>query len=392
MRVLRFQMHGLKLHESETLSMDLYASDNVRSTSFTYEALGNGSPVRILTTIGIAGINASGKTTALRALDLVLCIANGKQIGSIANDLMPLIGMVKDSLNTDIIFEHEHHIYRLTSELKHDPHSTGGFSFVRETLAIFPRRMSKAMLSKAFTDLKWKTLTTRGIGVPGQNGELTREVLDYLPNDRSISGALVKGSASNVMANLTPLLPSFVLNPVPQVFSLFDPSIESIFAEGERLHLKFKGEDSDYEMNPMSLINTVSAGTLRGSFILSQALTVLSTGGYLLVDEIENSINKQLVFTIMDLFASSATNPRGAVLVFTTHYPELLDHFTRKDNIWFAVRRSSGFSLVHLADNLSRADVKKSVAFFANEIQGTAPSAKMVRQLRDFTKEIVNAR
>ena len=393
MRVLRFRVKGLRLHESDTLSMDLYASDNVRSRSFTHDAMGSGSPIRTLTAIGIAGINVSGKTTALRVLDLVLCIARGGQIGSVAGDMAPLYGMVGDRLDVDVIFEHGHQVYRLTSLLRHDQaRANGPLFFEREVLSRFSGRMSKAKLARAFSDGGWVASTTRGVGVPGRDGELSKDVLDYLPDDRSISGALVREQTPLVMTYLAPLLPALTLTPSPEVFGLFDPSIESISADREQIHLKFHGDSMDYEMNPLSVINVLSAGTLRGSTILSEALTVLGKGGYLLVDEIENSINKQLVFAMMDLFASPATNPHGSVLVFTTHYPELLDHFTRKDNIWFAVRRGSGFALAHLADSLSRTDVKKSVAFFANNVPGTAPSARAVRQLREFARGVADAR
>lgn len=109
------------------------------------------------------------------------------------------------------------------------------------------------------------------------------------------------------------------------------------------------------------------------------------------MDELENSINKQLVFTIMDLFASPVTNPHGATLLFSTHYPELLDHFTRKDSIWFAVRDGKGFALRNLGAYLGRTDLKKSVSFFANRVPGTAPSYAAVRALQDYAERYVHA-
>lgn len=118
---------------------------------------------------------------------------------------------------------------------------------------------------------------------------------------------------------------------------------------------------------------------------------VLCIVGYLIVDELENSINKQLVFAIMDLFASPVTNPHGATLLFSTHYPELLDHFTRKDSIWFAVRDGKGFALRNLGAYLGRTDLKKSVSFFANRVPGTAPSYAAVRALQDYAERYVHA-
>lgn len=130
---------------------------------------------------------------------------------------------------------------------------------------------------------------------------------------------------------------------------------------------------------------------LRGGALVGRALETLRAGGYLIVDELENSINKQLVFAIMDLFASPVTNPHGATLLFSTHYPELLDHFTRKDSIWFAVRDGKGFALRNLGAYLGRTDLKKSVSFFANRVPGTAPSYAAVRALQDYAERYVHA-
>lgn len=47
---------------------------------------------------------------------------------------------------------------------------------------------------------------------------------------------------------------------------------------------------------------------------------------------------KRLVKVMMGIFVSKETNPHGATLIFTTHYPEILDSVHRKDNTYFFVR------------------------------------------------------
>ncbi|MFR3600790.1 MAG: hypothetical protein ACLTUD_09035 [Bifidobacterium catenulatum] len=81
----------------------------------------------------------------------------------------------------------------------------------------------------------------------------------------------------------------------------------------------------------------------------------------------------------------------GTQFLFSTHYPELLDHFTRKDSIWFAVRDGKGFALRNLGAYLGRTDLKKSVSFFANRVPGTAPSYAAVRALQDYAERYVHA-
>lgn len=190
---------------------------------------------------------------------------------------------------------------------------------------------------------------------------------------------------------LLPVSPTLTVSPARPVVTLFDASIERLDYDKDGIHLKFRNEGKEREVTPNSLVNMVSSGTLRGGALVGRALETLRAGGYLIVDELENSINKQLVFAIMDLFASPVTNPHGATLLFSTHYPELLDHFTRKDSIWFAVRDGKGFALRNLGAYLGRTDLKKSVSFFANRVPGTAPSYAAVRALQDYAERYVHA-
>lgn len=201
---------------------------------------------------------------------------------------------------------------------------------------------------------------------------------------------LLFGPGAKVRA-LDAIGPYTRLQPGVPVGSAPVPNLPGLWMDKDGIHLKFRNEGKEREVTPNSLVNMVSSGTLRGGALVGRALETLRAGGYLIVDELENSINKQLVFAIMDLFASPVTNPHGATLLFSTHYPELLDHFTRKDSIWFAVRDGKGFALRNLGAYLGRTDLKKSVSFFANRVPGTAPSYAAVRALQDYAERYVHA-
>ena len=43
----------------------------------------------------------------------------------------------------------------------------------------------------------------------------------------------------------------------------------------------------------------------------------------------KNHFNKEIVFTLVRMFMDHRINRSGAVLVYTTHYPELLDQYDR---------------------------------------------------------------
>ena len=92
----------------------------------------------------------------------------------------------------------------------------------------------------------------------------------------------------------------------------------------------------------------------------------------MIVDEIENHFNRELVASLLRLFLYKKTNPNGAVLIFSTHYPELLDELDRNDAV-FITRSNEGLTVDNLNTLLNRNDMKKSEVYQSNFLGGTAP-------------------
>ena len=97
---------------------------------------------------------------------------------------------------------------------------------------------------------------------------------------------------------------------------------------------------------------------------------MLQSGGYLLMDEIENHFNKEIVTTLIRFFMDSHFNKNGGTLIFTTHYPELLDEYDRNDGIYL-VRNCNGITVENLSGILIRNDIKKSEIYQSGVIEGT---------------------
>ena len=74
-------------------------------------------------------------------------------------------------------------------------------------------------------------------------------------------------------------------------------------------------------------------------------------------------------------------NRSGAVLIYTTHYPELLDQYDRNDNIYIT-RNKNGIKVENFADILTRNDIKKSEVYQSDLLGGTAPSYETYMYLR----------
>lgn len=401
MRILTFQVKGLRLYKDKTFHMDLYASDRITDGIFTHRLKGNASSLGTLNAIGLVGINAAGKTTDLRILALVLNIAKGSSLSTKTSAIDALVDIMESKIETRIVFEEDKNIYLLDSTLikndKPDQETDSPLVFENEKLCKHRGRLTKKELKHVFHDRNsssngWITYLTRGLSADGKSKELATDAKRFLPPDRSIAWGLKGVKETRVISELSNNTSVAYFLDAPQpIVGLFDSNIERMQMDEGRLHLKFTSEEEERSLLPFDALNLLSTGTVRGSTMMSMAVMVLKQGGYLLLDEIENSINKQLVFAIIDLFASTATNPNGSVLVFTTHYPELLDHFSRKDNIWVAVRHDGkGFELLHYSDKVGRTELKKSVQFMSGVLQGTTPSAASVNSLRNYVKKTVN--
>jgi AAA15 family ATPase/GTPase len=153
--------------------------------------------------------------------------------------------------------------------------------------------------------------------------------------------------------------------------------------------LGFKGR-GPMVLSADGLNEVLSSGTLRGLALVQQSMHALRHGGYLLADELENHLNRQLANVVIDLFASASTNPRGATMVFTTHYPQLLDNVHRKDNVYFFARGDSGGMVpVKYSDRIDRIENKKSEVFASNFIKGTAPRYTDVNTLKGVVQRSV---
>ena len=105
-----------------------------------------------------------------------------------------------------------------------------------------------------------------------------------------------------------------------EVITFLDPTIEKLCfeqVEGKTfIHLKFKNEEEIVLNTAVDLEQYLSAGTIKGIITFSMVKEVLQSGGYLLVDEIENHFNKEIVTTLVRFFMDSRFNKNGGDLDF----------------------------------------------------------------------------
>lgn len=173
---------------------------------------------------------------------------------------------------------------------------------------------------------------------------------------------------------------------------LFDDSVESleVSVEGSvdgqpRFVFARKGETPVYATGEY-LCSILSAGTIRGITLFGRSIRAFSSGGYIVIDEIENSFHKNLVDNLRIMFADPTINTAKASLIYSTHYYQLLDFGDRTDNIDIVMRDDSRIVLKNLSSDFHlRTDIVRSQWFDQNAF-GTLTCYDRLMQIRNYLR------
>lgn len=255
--------------------------------------------------------------------------------------------------------------------------------------------LSESLWRKPITTVKSKKYLTDFTGMEPVEQRNIDEA--YLPND--VSFIIAHNKKVNDTVEIFSLLSYTNVNVLPftediplDVIAFLDSTIEKLcfeITDGKTfIHLKFKDEEEIILNNTADLEQYLSSGTIKGIITFSMVKEVLQSGGYLLIDEIENHFNKEIVTTLTRFFVDSKLNENGGTLIFTTHYPELLDEYDRNDGICI-VRNRNGITSENLSHILKRNDIKKSDAYQSGFLEGTTPAYEAyIRLKKNLTSSI----
>lgn len=375
MRLLRIKVTGLPLYKNP-FDISFCAVQRVQSNHLNsvFNLFGN---IYVNTVEAFAGINASGKTTALKIVSFTSLLLEAAPLSA---EYIPQILGENNPTVFDIDFFADGKIFHLKNEVVKSKKQDGSNSV---------RILAEKLWIKPVTSKVNKTnlLDFEGM-VPARVRNNTDE---YLPDDVSIMIAVKKQIQNKSMfvdlamfTNFNLFLPEGRSVPT-EIISLLDPTIEYITVEKVNdkviTRLKFYEQKELVLLNPAELNVYLSSGTVKGVRVFSDALRVLKNGGYLIVDEVENHFNRELVASLLRLFMNKKTNPKGAVIIFSTHYPELLDELERNDAV-FITRSDHGLIVDNLNSLLKRNDMKKSEIYQSNFLGGTAPKYKSLAALQ----------
>lgn len=387
MRLLRFSVKGIKQIDS-SISLDFYATARIQKNknSGIYRITDN---LYLNTACAISGINATGKTSILKIANFVVKLLSGKL--SLAKTQLPNYFMNQKDIELTVFFlteEKDIMIHKLESviSIKEDKSNDGEFKtnhdYYFKSESIVSKKISSVKNKKDLLDFE-KT-AEKDIS---RLTRITSKIL--LLDDMSLISAFLQENNYSPLASLDSLKSTdfnyissvfFNLFRIPQsLLNFLDPSIESLIIGDPNkktpTRLKFKYDNEEILLaSPLELCEILSSGTVKGILDFMFAIASLKSTGIYIVDEIENHYNKAIVKCLINLFIKNKTNPNGSCLLFTTHYPELLDLLDRNDQVYFSKKSNNKIVLEKVEDKIKRNDLRKSEIYKSNYLCGTAPS------------------
>lgn len=375
MKILRITVNGLPLFKQE---LDLLFYTQQRVGEDDKEKLYKIEPNYYLhTACAFIGINASGKTSVLKVINLALNILRNEPINHVES--RNILGACERAMLKICFLDKKNNVYCLKTVITSKKAKAGRYVYSIIEEKLWEKPISSVKSKKYLTDF------TAISPIAVRNTEEA-----YLPDD--VSFIIAHNKKANDKIDVFSLLSYTNINILPstediplEVIAFLDPTIEKLYFEKVEdkafIHLKFKDEEEIILNNAVELEQYLSSGTIKGIVTFSMVKEVLASGGYILVDELENHFNKEIVVTLMRFFMDSRLNKNGSTLIFTTHYPELLDEYDRNDAIYI-VRNRNGITAENLSYILKRNDIKKSDAYQSGFLAGTTPAYEAYLRLK----------
>ncbi len=375
MKILRITAQGLPLFKKD---LDIYFYTQQRVSKEDKDSLYHLKDNYYLhSACAFIGINASGKTSVLKVISLALNIIKNEPINHI--EARTILSNAKKATIRTYFYDKRNYVCCLETVITANKTKTGEYVY---------SILSEHIWEKPISTIKSKKNLTDFVGIKPVAERNKDEA--YLPDD--VSFIIAHNKKMNDTVELFSLLSYTNVNVLPftediplEVITFLDPTIDKLSfeqMEGKTfIHLKFKEEEEIILNNASDLEQYLSSGTIKGIITFSMVKEVLQSGGYLLVDEIENHFNKEIVTTLVRFFMDSKLNKNGGTLVFTTHYSELLDEYDRNDGIYI-IRNRNGITAENLSCILKRNDIKKSDAYQSGFLEGTTPAYEAYMRLK----------
>ena len=378
--LLNLKANGYKLL-SDDFSLNLTSRTRVYQNEKEKEMIEVDKGLYVFRSLAFVGGNSSGKSTVLSLLLKTLLFMQTGRWEYVPREFK------NDYINIETIFYLDGYIYEYNFIV-------GKIDFEKLSLANKFSPITKENLKKMRYD---KSRGIKNLDLVHENGENLSSLFEMSLNDTS---AITKIISNNIIVddfnnnNITNFNESIVRNTfftslnscdknlVSSIIKLLDDSIDYIVCDASD-HVVFKRiNETELVMPKVELISILSAGTFRGVELFIRCINALKYGKVFIVDEIENCFQKNLVFNLLFLFNDAKINSKGAQLIFSTHYVEILDYLNRRDGIFITHKNDGHISASNLySDYDVRSELSKSKQF-DNNVFNTALNYKQVLEVR----------
>ena len=365
LELLKVKASGFKLLE-DNFELDFTARTRVYQKDKLSEIEEIDKGLNTFRSIAFVGGNSSGKSTALSlVLKTLLFLQTGRW------EFIPR-EFKKDSIDLNIVFYLEGFLYNYSCTF--NKIEIDKLSIANIYSPITNEKLIKLEYNKARGIVNLDLLNTNGV----DESEILKSSLldtsaiakitgDKISVDEFSNNNIVNFDGNIVRNTFFASLNSCDKELVSSIIKLLDESIEYIICDNSDL-VKFKRiNEKEIIISKLELLSILSSGTFRGVELYVRSINALKYGKVFIVDEIENCFHKNLVKNLLFIFNNKNINSKGAKLIFSTHYTEILDSLSRRDNIFITHKENGYVNLKNLySDYDVRTELSKSNQFDNN--------------------------
>lgn len=410
--IISFSVENFKSIRNE-VTLNLIPSPAIKDHEDFVIKTDNAEVSELLPVIPIYGANGSGKSTFIRSLgfmkNFVLTSAKENTHGDKIN-VEPFL-LDKNSPSKPSTFTIS---FIADDEIRYTyKFSTTTERVTYETLHAFPKGTKQVWFERIYTphskSYEWKYSSHfRGdkIGIAEKTLEntlfLSKAVMDNDEQLKTISDFFRNKLAISYNQHDSHLTYEYFKDPEKRKkilaflnaadLGIDEITVEQIETPQESLPPELRGSGTRYmtyntkshhnipgtnEVVSFSLERNESTGTIKLFRMAGLIIKTLSTGGALIVDELEHALHYKLQCFLVELFNNSEKNPKHAQLIFSTHSALLIDHdLLRRDQIWFT----------------SKTDEKNTTLYSLVDVPKNVKKGKPVRKGQDLVKGFLQGR
>lgn len=184
-----------------------------------------------------------------------------------------------------------------------------------------------------------------------------------------------------------------------EILEYLDPTIDYLKIKNVEVNyklvtfykLKLKHCDEEFTDADFGTIKKyLSSGTVKGILLYENILYALKTGGMIFVDDFENYLDHEIVKTFIDFFVNDKINKNNAKIIFSTHYPKLLNDFECKHKVYRTVKEDDNIHLQHFYNNERPFNgLIENKIFDLTSFNKTPQEYVVYLRLKEFTERVI---